>query len=558
LEFLEELTTGMTDKNLANFISSSCPSDFSGILFIASKFISDKERGSDTQEFGTRSGSSSRGPFEGDNRPRRDYSQRAVCYRCGDSSHFIGNCPQSDRRAVRVVNLDVTNKPSQDFVIRIADQEVPAFVDTGAEINALSAQWANQRSIVPTPVYGVLVKDAQGTFMPVIGTVELCISHEDHSSKDLFYIIDHLSKDVILGEPWCQKHRVTISYASGGRPEVTFGQINPNNSTNKSSTHGSRFSRHCVLESNVTIPAGQGCFVNVTINTDHDTVLVSKVQCLHPKRHYVTPRCILHVSKRKSQVFIINLCKNDIRFSKGSHLGKVEEILDINSISSISKDPSSNINCNESQKQSSTSFDISDEKYKHLSSDQSIRLKSLIDEYSDIFTQKGEPLSSTTNVRHKINTGDSVPIHCQPHRVSPQQASLIKEEVSKMLKDEIIEPSNSPWSAPVVIIKKADGTPRFCVDYRKLNAKTKLDVYPMPRIDATVDRLARAQYFSTLDLTSGYWQLEVEKEDIEKTAFTTTEDCFSSRGCRLDFATLRQHSSDLWIKFSGSYATKWR
>jgi hypothetical protein len=225
---------------------------------------------------------------------------------------------------VRVIDLNLVRTQSKDFSIKIEGQCVPALIDTGAQVNAVSAQWANVRAIIPTAAQGILIKDAQNNFMPLIGTVELNVSYDDHNSKELFYIIDHLSKDVLLGQPWCQKHQVNISYASGGAPEITFGSQEYKSDFSKySRCYRSPIS--CILDNNIVIPAEKGCFVNVIVNTNCDTVLVSSVQCLHPKRHYITPRSILKVVNNKSQVFVVNLSKNDIRFSKGTHLGIVEE-----------------------------------------------------------------------------------------------------------------------------------------------------------------------------------------------------------------------------------------
>ncbi|GFU11597.1 hypothetical protein TNCV_4476491 [Trichonephila clavipes] len=103
-----------------------------------------------------------------------------------------------------------------------------------------------------------------------------------------------------------------------------------------------------------------------------------------------------------------------------------------------------------------------------------------------------------------------------------KDASFMKR-FRKMLDEGIVQPSESPWSSPIVLVRKKDGSWRFCVDYRKLNSVTKKDVYPLPRIDDTLDCLKGAMFFSSMDLRSGYWQIEIDEADREKTAFITPE-----------------------------------
>ena len=85
----------------------------------------------------------------------------------------------------------------------------------------------------------------------------------------------------------------------------------------------------------------------------------------------------------------------------------------------------------------------------------------------------------------------------------------------------VIQPSNSPWASPVVLVRKKNGTHRFCVDYHELNGVTKADTFPLPRVDDLLDQLGEARYFSTLDLAAGYWQIKVHPESQSKTAFVT-------------------------------------
>jgi transposase InsO family protein len=160
----------------------------------------------------------------------------------------------------------------------------------------------------------------------------------------------------------------------------------------------------------------------------------------------------------------------------------------------------------------------------NLSMGEEEKISAVIRQFSDAFqTDLEDKPNSKLTTKHRINTGDHLPISQRPYRVSPVERRTIQEEVDKMLKRDIIQPSESPWSSPVVLVKKKDGSWRFCVDYRKLNSISKKDVYPLPRIDDTLDCLKGARYFSSMDLFSGYWQIEVDEADREKTAFVTPE-----------------------------------
>lgn len=111
------------------------------------------------------------------------------------------------------------------------------------------------------------------------------------------------------------------------------------------------------------------------------------------------------------------------------------------------------------------------------------------------------------------------PVHSQPYQKAPAARAEEARQVSEMRADGITVESNSPWSSPTVLARKAGGTWRFCVDYRKLNAITVKDVYPLPRVDETLDLLRHARYITTVDLKAGFWQIPMDKSSRERTAF---------------------------------------
>lgn len=140
----------------------------------------------------------------------------------------------------------------------------------------------------------------------------------------------------------------------------------------------------------------------------------------------------------------------------------------------------------------------------------------LLDEFRDVFAEKGPP---TTLACHYIKTQELRPIATPPYRLSPTKQAALGQEVKRLLADGILETSEGAWCAPAVMVPKSDGSWRLCIDYRKLNAVTIPDVYPLPRMDDLLQDIKHTAFMSTMDLRSGYWQVPVAPEDQEKTAF---------------------------------------
>ncbi|XP_069835633.1 uncharacterized protein [Dendropsophus ebraccatus] len=153
-----------------------------------------------------------------------------------------------------------------------------------------------------------------------------------------------------------------------------------------------------------------------------------------------------------------------------------------------------------------------------LTETQKSQLWAVLNPFLSTFT--GKPGRTSLAVHH-VDTGAHLPIRQSAYRVSLEVRADMKREIEEMLGMGVIQRSHSSWASPVVLIPKKDRTTRFCGDYRKLNAITVFDAYPMPRIEELLDQLAGAQYITIMDLSRGYWQIPMSKEAQERSAFIT-------------------------------------
>ena len=135
---------------------------------------------------------------------------------------------------------------------------------------------------------------------------------------------------------------------------------------------------------------------------------------------------------------------------------------------------------------------------------------------------------STTDHRIDLTPG-AKPVRSAPYRAGPKARKAESEEVERMPRAGFIEPAQSEWASPVVLVPKPDGTLRFCVDYRRLNAITVRDKYPLPQMDECIDSLGEANVFTPLDCNSGYWQIPVAAKDQGTTTFTYNEGTYLPR-----------------------------
>lgn len=231
-------------------------------------------------------------------------------------------------------------------------------------------------------------------------------------------------------------------------------------------------------------------------------------------------RVPIEIRNLTSQSVIINFDINSIAETCQPFQNNQYEIFNIEQIQSelFNKELFRNNQSNENNN------DLSLLRTSHLNNEEIAALKKLISQFPDVLHKPNQKLTFTNHIKHHIKTTDEIPIHTKTYRYPYVHKEEVKNQIFQMLQDGIIRPSCSPWSSPVWIVpKKVDASGkqkwRIVIDYRKVNEKTIDDRYPLPNISDILDKLGRSQYFTTLDLASGFHQIEMHPNSIPKTAF---------------------------------------
>ena len=243
---------------------------------------------------------------------------------------------------------------------------------------------------------------------------------------------------------------------------------------------------------------------------------------------------VIDLSRTINPLAIANTGDEPIHLLKNTVLAGCAEINDVTN--TCASGETSEVECSVAVTQAAEStFDPEQElpayleimlKDTELPDSDKIKARTLIYEFRNVFAEPDAPLGRTDVTKHDIHTGDHPPIKQRARRAPQLQQDIIDIEIAKMLENNVIKPSQSPWGAPIVLVKKKDGTTRFCVDYRKLNDISTKDAYPLPNIEETFDSLNGASMFCSLDLASGFWQVEMNETSAAKTAFVTRNGLF--------------------------------
>ena len=446
--------------------------------------------------------------------------------------------------------------------VQLGSQKVLALLDSGCEQSVVGRTLIRK---VPLERTNEKLSTADGTDVPLLGETTIYFSVSGLQTSCRVVVTDVLT-ELILGIDWLRRNQCVWDFGSSSF--VMKGR-----QSQLSCKRPKQTVRRIILEDDVVIPGQHTANVSILVtrsslsHEDRDWGLTRKIK----DADLVIANTIYDRDQVRSCCQVWNISDLPKRLKKGSEIGWAEPIeiieteqsevsdkrsrrndetvhdgpLDLRQIKTIqvpdsdmtgmrSPDSSDSRGTEPRSPDSSDSgtgpSDFIQEMLDHidldLTDEQNQRVHRLLEENRGVFSTSEFDLGRTDLVRHKIDTGSNRPFKQQLRRHPMAYLPVIDEHVDKMLANNVCEPSNSPWASNVVLVKKSDGTLRFCVDYRQLNSLTVKDSYPLPRIDTCFDALGDAKYFSTLDLRQGYWQVENDPETADKTTFITRRGAF--------------------------------
>ena len=411
-------------------------------------------------------------------------------------------------------------------IIKIGGVEVEALVDTGSQVTTLSRhsfeRFFGGKTLESTHRLLKLTA-ANGLPIPVEGYMVVDVVIGDESVTDAVIIItdvDNSASPCLLGMNLLQRVKKFLPLLPSPRPPkqnlLRFARtlrgstvIPPMTAVNVTTTAGGPDTSCEVLFEPLVTPPRNGLIIPVNFGRLIGGRLVIPVLNPTDEMLILPAKCVLGLVSEATEA---KVSVNHVEVQSGG-VGE----------SCKFHDKSGHVVCDGEPKLGKISVKP-DLKLLNLHPDlkpvERLQIEALVTQYADVFAWSDLDLGFTDKVEHQIFLTDDTPIAQPYRRVPPSVLTEVREHIEDLLAKDIIRPSSSPWASPIVVVRKKDGDIRMCVDYRRLNAVTRRDSFPLPRIDETLDAVGGARYFSTLDLASGYYQMAMSEKDKDKTAFT--------------------------------------
>ena len=445
---------------------------------------------------------------------------------CEGNQEAYGTDTLTDISETTVPTFSIGSKKAFGLNGQINGVTVSISVDTGAAATVLSKEvWdrVNTAGAELDPVgTGVGLVGVQGSPLHLHGSTQQQLQLQGEIFPVKMIVADALMSDVILGRDFLKTHGCIVEL-SKNRDVLHFKERGMMVTLSGSVDKPDISCINVVLENTLQVPQCSEIETIGRVPPSASNAIWIVESSKQERKPCMVARAIVKPDGDTVPVRLLNLRDETITIPKGTKIAEMEQIPDdaITTVASTQESVSETSNDHRS-----TLWEMVDKVDDRLNQSEKEQLYALLLDYSDIFAQSSDDFGGTGRIQHRIDTGDSQPIRQQTLRMPTFRKDEARRLVKEMLDKDVIQPSESPWASPVVVVKKKDGSTRFCVDYRRVNAVTRKDAYPLPRVDETLETLAGSKWFSTLDLISGYWQVEVSPEDREKTAFTTPSGLF--------------------------------
>ena len=425
-----------------------------------------------------------------------------------------------------LVDLDRTGPKSEIegglFVFgEIHEIQVKLLVDTGASVCVLSKKIFDQlpehvKSTIKPRNYPVMA--AGGASLSHYGEISLDIAIDSNINTCLFTVAEVVD-DGILGLPFLNQTSSKIDF---GKREFTID----NQEVDCFDREGNRFSQTVRCSQTVTIPGRCQLVIGAMVSR----AIKGREMVIEPSRKFLAKRGILvakSVTQSEGRRFKVRVCNplnEPVTVYRGTNLGMMSPVATLRAMPTQTQRVNRVTVANPTVPEHLV--DLYNRSVSEIDQEYHDSVAQLLCKNADVFSKNDKDLGRTSVTQHDINTGDEKPIKLPPRRFPPGQEKEIEKQINDLLDSGLIKPGNGPWGSPLVLVKKKDGSIRMCVDYRKLNSKTVKDAYQLPRIDDTLDWLANARYFSTLDLASGYHQVSNTPKAKVKSAMVTKQGLF--------------------------------
>eukprot|EP00731_Ephydatia_muelleri_P000008 Em0001g8a len=484
-------------------------------------------------------------------KPAEKTNSTRRCFKCHKDGHIARDCPgpepesRSSGRSLHkqdgVRKIKVTDSGSKTHCVRLEVQKVPVYglIDSGSDITIIGSSLFKRVAAVARLKKGSLMTADktprtydQKTFS-LDGRIDLELSFEGKSMKTPVYLKNDAHDQLLLSEGVCRQLGI-ITYHHLAEPWRGSKKAD----TRKSKDHAvtdAKVPRVVVnLVQSLHLPSYKSVVVPVQVSecTSLGAVLFEENSSIRELCGVIIVDSLIRPDgKGIAHVVAENRTGYTARLERGAEIGTAfpatvvkqtpshtggRGSVAVNTLKSVT----------DSTQRKARLKDMLDIERSDIMPAQKAELVDMLLGFHNAFSLSEEERGETDLIQMTIDTGTTQPRKSPLRRMPLAVRAEVARQVEKMQEMGVVTPSSSPWSSPVVLVRKKDGAHRFCVDYRGLNEVTKADGFPLPRVDDLLDQLGLSRYFSTLDLAAGFWQIRMHPDSKEKTAFATPQGLF--------------------------------